>query len=435
VPQQTEGSPENFHPEIAKPSLAVIPDFPEIESPEPEPPPKTEPRLAYMTAPSFLERDLEPPSLDIAAADGFLLVPMLDPLLRRLEEPRTISTSTGFAKATVSPPDAAFSPLQSCAGLRILTPPILPNNIEKDDLGGWHYSHGPAVINRPAVEIALPVTPSTGFRQAESRTVRPGPSAVPILDRAETLNSSGTIASLFLTVLETSPLGREPVFLDRSAQAFPARLPAALSACATLETLSSAASSATWRNHPSYFLLPTSILEGPASPNFLPQPLLSAPECVMPASAEPMGQKLSLPDLPYSPVAWLRTDFAMAPWPDPVPSSVAPALRLFVPQNSAGALELGVNTDCKDVSKMALTPGDRVVFGQPDPTSVAVLALPRAGVEVRALSIGLSTLSVMWESTVSPRQEMPAARFLPVRRGATLPAARMWPQLGPLRPS
>jgi hypothetical protein len=197
-----------------------------------------------------------------------------------------------------------------------------------------------------------------------------------------------------------------------------------------LETVSSA----TWQNQPSYFLLPTSIAEGTASPKFTARPLDSASGCSMPASAEPIGQMLSLARLPRYPIAWRETDLAMRPGPGPAPSAVEPALRLFDPQDAAGHLELSANTAFEDVIKMALTSGESVVFGQPDPTSVALTALPQAGIQSRALSIGLGALNVTWEPGILAPQEMPSARFLPARRGATLPAARMWPRLGPLRP-
>jgi hypothetical protein len=430
--------PESFQSPVARPSLNANPELPQVE---PEIPTEPKPdRVPYLTAPSFVERtnvEQARASLNIDASstlNGFEVALLLDPL-QRIGQPGSgaIPQQNNFADASHSPRDTSRMPVRCSVEIPIRIPLILPKKSEQASPGGWHVSNGLALVGRPvarpALEVGLRAARGHDFRPLGSVPVHPGPAAVQLFNRRQTLHSTGTISSLFQSVLETPPQGREPVFLDRSTPAVEAGLRVTLSPSTALDRLSST----TWQNEPAYLPLPTSIADGAASAKFTSQPLECAPECRKPDCVEPVVKAPSLGTVPYHRIAWPQAEFELPSSAGPAPSGAEPGLRLSAPPDMESHPELIANTAFAEILKLTAAPAEGIIFGLQTLTPVASTTLPEGHVPMHTSRIGVSPLMVALKPVRSASEgTISAVRFLPVRRGAVLPTPRAWARLAAL---
>lgn len=417
-------------PELqAEPEIRVEPKIEVKADIRDEPEMEAEPRLPFLVAPSFRERSGDAAPFDDAASaapNDWRLVPVLDLVpSRRPGWSGEVAQSTRFAgNISIQPKDAAGEPVESGFALPVETGLRLPEEKAIESYG-WQVAGGPIGIARPPLEVRLVSTqPLDSFAPAPV-PVRPAPQSAAAIDKGEILTAPAEF--LFLGVLETRPRGQEPVFANPPADPMKLALPSILAAFPRRGPFSTA----TWQNQARHFSLPVTLADGTEAAKFTLQPVEYAPECIkQDAAAE---RKPSLKNLSSRSLAWPETDYALPPNADPIPAASEPGVCLLAPAEISNPLALRENPVFAGVFERDFTAASNVVIAGPDLPFVSSTRLPADGaIPFGDTGIGLCALTIEWEPSVPALRDLPAARFLPVRKGPIMPAARSWPRLGAL---
>jgi hypothetical protein len=416
-------TPEEFRPEINQPPFALSPEFPQIENlaaADPEPPleairpvdtapliqdlapdegappikvvmPSEAPpvaiarrRLPFHVAPSFRARTGTPVALHSAAAPvGSVLDPAIEKSdLPRLDSCDSIPNSAHFAINEIKSQNATASWIKSASEIAVQPSSVLPDSKPQICKEAWQPSDREIIFAVSALEAKWVSTRPLGFDLPVpgSLMARPNPVHLSKPDPQQLLEGTPMAAdSLFLGVLQTSPLGQQPLVVDRPASAmepgwqatlapFPARKPFPMA----------------WQDRTVYSSLRDPIAESSMQP-LAPLEQRPYPEtCVKMDRIENID--LAVPYVAkdrYCSTEWQKSDYAWAPLP------AQPGLA---------------------IKGLAMLPH---AFDMPG----------------RSLSTGPGTPALRWDLQSPPAKASLLVKFLPARNGAILPPAKDWQRL------
>jgi hypothetical protein len=260
---------------------------------------------------------------------------------------------------------------------------VLPDAQRQVNEDAWRPSNHRMAVAWPALEASWESTRALDFDlpAPAALLVRPDASRLGKVDPQQLLVGTGPLdtASLFLGVLETRPLGQEPLFIDPPACATESGWPATL-----VEYPSWTALPAAWQPRASHFPLPDPIAAGSKSPLAPLESLAYAPAC----------SKIELIENVKLPAPYVQNDgYRLTEW--------AEADSMFTP--------------------FAAHPG--LVF-------IGSTVMPQAAdVPPGSLKRGSGGPMLKWEPRRAASEAAMAVKFLPVRDGAILPQAKSWPRL------
>jgi hypothetical protein len=349
-----------------------------------------ESRMPFQIAPSFLARPGEQifvPGDATSVANVLPLAPILDQgALRRLASCDAIPKSTRFSQSTAfHAQDSTAHRIRSATELPIEPAFVRPDPKAQIHRDAWQPSDRSMVTAAPALEFSWAPTRSAGFDlpAPESLMARPDAGRLAKADPQTLLaRTSLDVGSLFHGVLETPPQGQQPVFVDPPANAMECGWRATLAPFPARKPVSAA-----WEYRMSYFSLPDPMAAGSQSAMLPLDPLEYATGCIKIGGREPAG--LPAPYLAsnaYRAAAWPQSDFAAAP--------------LLA---ETGLVFIGLTT------------------------------LPEAsGVPPGSLKTGSGAPTLEWQPCFPVAPAPAPTKFLPIRDGAVLPAAKSWPRLEPL---
>jgi hypothetical protein len=379
-PAAVEGLPFAETPLSSKPMMPVEP--PSLGPIEP-----SEPRVPFLMAPSFRARSGTPILLH-SRASAKPKVSKLPPVLDdgsppRLDSCRAIPNFTSFAgPAAIQVHDSIASWIGSTRELTVQPSSVLPNAREQMCGDAWTPTDHRILIDLPSRDASWASIRSLDFDLAKPASLlsRPDPVHPRKVDPQQLL--AGTpldVVSLFLGVLETRPLGPEPLFIDPPAYPTESGWQAILAPVANPEHLPAA-----WRYRTSHFSQPDPIFDRPKEAILALASLHYLPACIKVDRIE----KTELPG-PY-----VATDlYRQTTWPETDSESV--------PLDSESSL----------------------IF-------IGLKTLPQAvGMPAGRLKTGSGAPALNWEPRLPAALAPPAMRFLPVRNGTVLPSAKDWPLL------
>jgi hypothetical protein len=419
-------TPEDFRVAIQQPPIGLVPEFGQIEDLAPadaaapieavpliEAAPLVEAEIApsmkpmmpeesssvtpvesaetevpFLEAPSFRPRTGKPILVHGAASSvptGSSLAPILEQGdLARPDSCRVIPKSTRVVGNTAfHSQDSAGQRIKGASEFPIQPAFVLPDSQRQVCEPAWLPSDHRMAIARPALEASWESTRALDFDLPApgSLMVHPDASRLGQIDPQQLLAGTGPLdtASLFLGVLETRPLGQEPLFIDPPACAMESGWPATLAQFPSRTALPAA-----WQPRSSHFPLPDPIAAGSESPLAPLESFAYAPAC----SKMERVEKVKLP-APYI-------------------------------QNDGYRLTEWTGADSAS-TPLAAHPG--LVF-------IGSTVLPHAAaVPPGSLKRGSGDPMLKWE----PCRAVPVAptvvKFLPVRDGAILPQAKSWTRL------
>ncbi|HTB12733.1 MAG TPA: hypothetical protein VK752_14225 [Bryobacteraceae bacterium] len=350
-----------------------------------------EKRLPFLVAPSFLERTGKPILIHSAASstpNDASLSPIRDgSALPRLDSCDAIPNSKRFADTkTFRAQNAEARWIGSASEVAVPPAFVLPEPRTQRCEKAWRPSNSQFPTPYPVLEASRVSTRAVEFAlpKPASLMVHPDAAGLRKIDPQQMLSGASPLdtKSLFLGVLETRPLGKEPLFVKRAVCAMELGWNAALAEFPVWQALPPA-----WQPGSGYFSLPDPIAPGDKRP-MLPLPSLQyAPACAKLERIENL--RLPKPYVAqdwYRPTAWVQTDFASAPLP------AEPGLAFVVEK-----------------------------------------LLPRvAAVPPGSLKTGPGRPELTWQPSLPAKNVPAAAKLLPARNGAILPTAKSWPRLGPV---
>jgi len=349
----------------------------------------SEPRVPFLMAPSFRARRGTPILLH-SGASAKPKVSKLPAVLNgsppRLDSCGAIPNFTSFAgPAAIQLRDSTAFWIRSASELTMQPASVLPNAKEQICGDAWSPSDRRITINLPALEASWASMRSLDFDLPKPASLlsRPDPVRLRKVDPQQLL--AGTpldVVSLFLGVLETRPLGREPLFVDLPAYPTESGWRAILAPVADPEPFRAA-----WQYRTSHFTLPDPIVDRPKEPMPPLASLQYVPACI----------KMDRIEKTELPAPYIATDLhRQTAWPGTDSASV--------PLDSEPSL---IFIGLKTLPQAADMPAGRLKTGS-----------------------GAPTLS--WEPCLQTSQAPPTTRFLPVRNGTVLPTAINWPLLEPV---
>ena len=360
----------------------VLPAAPAILAPI-EPP---APRVPFLTAPSFNARNGTPIRLHTAASSvpkGVYLSPILEKDdLPRPNSSERIPNSTRFATSTAFRPQDSTVRLTGVPALQIAPAFDLPKAKEQALGDAWSPSNRQIVVDLPPFEANRASIPSIDYKMREpaSLMVRPNASRLSKSDpQGLSAGTSLDVVTLFRSVLETSPRGGEPSFIDPRAEAVESVWKAIPAPFPGRKPLPSA-----WQLRTSYRPLPDPIASGREARMPPLEALPYAPGCIKIDRVE----KARLP-APYI----AKNEYRSAAWPE--------ANAAFVRVASEPCL---------------------VFLGSTKWPRAA--ALPKG-----SLKRGSGAPTLRWQLRLSAPEAPRAVKFLPSREGAMLPAPQSWERL------
>jgi len=358
-----------------------------IRAPEPI---QIDPRLQFLMAPSFRERAGTLIVLNGAASsvpDGAILAPILDTgKLPRLDSSGGIAQSTRF----VSPADllaknSNSSWVRSAPELPMPTDFVHPEAKRNIDIKGWTTTSRTTGIARPALESSRePVCPlDYDLPAPDSLVVRPDARRLKVVHPRQLLHGESRLetGTLFLGVLETSPVGQEMPFVHPPASATPFGLSLLQAPASAWQPFSSAA----WKDRTDPLPLPASTADWSAAP-------------MPPFDALPYA-------LGCTRVSGIETAEVAAPW-----LAHTPYCQVALPE-----------IDCP--SAPVLAERGSIFTG-------STILPPIAKVPDRSLEIDGGAPSLTWTPRVAATPAPAVVKFLPIRTGALLPSVKSWPRLG-----
>src|SRR5580704_12075114 len=385
-PMEALAPAEADHPVEALPFSAAVSSIKPVLHAEPvtltpiEPPP---PRVPFLIAPSFRARTGTPIVIHSKASSvphGSILAPVLEKgALPRPDPCRGIPNSTRFSETASFHLHDSTAHLVGGPELPVEPAFVLPDAKNQYREEPWRSSDRQIVVVLPALDRTRESLRSLDCDMPApvSLMVRPDASNLPNVDPQQLL--AGTpidVVSLFRGVLQSSPQGRNPVFVDPPADATESAWQAILAPFPRREPLPTA-----WQHRTSYCSSPELIATGGESWMLPQESIRYSPACI---KIDHVGQD-------RLPAPYIANDlYQSTDWPT--------ANSAQVPVRSESSLVFIGSTmlpHAEDVPKGGLRrgSGDPWLPWQPCPAASTV---PRV------------------------------IKFLPAREGAILPSAKRW---------